>query len=182
MKTKIQQVDVVTLTVLKTNPPQLLITASGMASTSGWSAAELRPMRGNAGGQTLFYEFIAEPRQGPGADVLTPITAHAILHIIPADLKKIVVVAATNKQEASHAQPHMPELYDVHLGLGRLRSATGVSKNLSFDEAFRDALKKLPPEEPVGTDQLTTVRVVRTYALFGGFAGFHELHVVVEAF
>lgn len=57
--------------------------------------------------------------------------------------------------------------------------ATGFSKNLSFDEAFRDALTKLPPVEQPGPDRLERVRVLEVGALFGGIAGFHDLTVKV---
>ncbi|MGH3979391.1 MAG: hypothetical protein ACRDRZ_10395 [Pseudonocardiaceae bacterium] len=57
--------------------------------------------------------------------------------------------------------------------------ATGMSKNLSFDEAFRDALAQLPPIEDPHPDQLQRVQVVEIGALFGGIAGFHALTVKV---
>ncbi len=59
--------------------------------------------------------------------------------------------------------------------------ATGFSKNLSFDEAFADALAKLgPPQARPGTaDVLFTVKVVEIGGLFGGIAGFNDLFVRV---
>ena len=57
------------------------------------------------------------------------------------------------------------------------REATGMSRNLSFDEAFADALAQLPPPATQHPDQLTSVVVVETGGLFGGFAGFHHLYV-----
>ena len=58
--------------------------------------------------------------------------------------------------------------------------ATGFSSNLSFDEAFADALANLPePKEPVA-DQLQRIEVQETGALLGGIAGFHHLFVRVS--
>jgi hypothetical protein len=55
--------------------------------------------------------------------------------------------------------------------------ATGFSKKLSIDEAFADAVAKLPALTPAHPDTLETVRVVETGALFGGIAGFHDLYI-----
>lgn len=57
--------------------------------------------------------------------------------------------------------------------------ATGFSKKLSFDEAFADAVAKLPPLEPGHADVLETVRVAEIGAFFGGIAGFRDLWVRV---
>jgi flagellar biogenesis protein FliO len=58
--------------------------------------------------------------------------------------------------------------------------ATGFSGNLSFDEAFADALANLPPLDLGGTaDVLVRVQVVEIGGLFGGIAGFNDLFVRV---
>ena len=58
--------------------------------------------------------------------------------------------------------------------------ATGFSSNLSFDEAFADALANLPePKEPVA-DQLQRIQVLETGALLGGIVGFRHLFVRVS--
>lgn len=58
--------------------------------------------------------------------------------------------------------------------------AIGMSRNLSFDEAFADALSKLPGEMSTFPDQLTTVAVTGISGWFGGIAGFHHLVVRVR--
>lgn len=55
--------------------------------------------------------------------------------------------------------------------------ATGFSKTLSFDEAFADALAKLPAITPTHPDMLESVAVLEIGAFFGGIAGFHDLWV-----
>lgn len=62
---------------------------------------------------------------------------------------------------------------------GAADEATGFSKRLSFDEAFADAVAKLPPATPEHPDMLETVSVQEIGALFGGIAGFHDLWVRV---
>jgi hypothetical protein len=57
--------------------------------------------------------------------------------------------------------------------------ATGFSRNFSFDEAFADALTRLPELNGTTADQLATIHVEETGALIGGFAGFHQLFVRV---
>jgi hypothetical protein len=57
--------------------------------------------------------------------------------------------------------------------------ATGFSRALSFDEAFADALAKLPPDDRPFADALARVQVVEVGGLFGGFAGFNDLYVRV---
>ena len=57
--------------------------------------------------------------------------------------------------------------------------AIGFSKTLRFDEAFADAVTKLPPFTPTDPDALVTIRVLETGALFGGIAAFRDLYVRV---
>ncbi|MGH3625506.1 MAG: hypothetical protein ACRDQ5_27625 [Sciscionella sp.] len=70
-------------------------------------------------------------------------------------------------------------------GNGRARvegaeEATGFSAKLSFDEAFADALDKLPPSDAILADALARVEVLEIGGLFGGFPGFHHLFVRVS--
>jgi len=73
----------------------------------------------------------------------------------------------------------LPILSDLSV---HYREATGYSNSLSFDEAFADALKKLPPPAVKFTDMLETVEVVHIGGSFGGIAGFRRLEVRVRAY
>ena len=53
--------------------------------------------------------------------------------------------------------------------------ATGFSRNLSFDEAFANAVANLPPIEPPVPDALSRVEVLEIGGLFGGIVGFNDL-------
>jgi hypothetical protein len=58
--------------------------------------------------------------------------------------------------------------------------AIGLSKNLSYDEAFADALKNLPPSKNPHPDQRLDVTVIESTGQFGGFAGLHQLAVKIR--
>jgi hypothetical protein len=59
--------------------------------------------------------------------------------------------------------------------------ALGLSPNLSFDEAFADALTKLPVRiDPPHPDSMANVRVLEIGGLFGGLPGFRHLYVRVR--
>lgn len=64
----------------------------------------------------------------------------------------------------------------------RYRESVGYSNKLSFDEAFADAIKKLPPAAVKFSDMLETVEVVHIGASFGGIAGFRRLEVRIRAY
>lgn len=64
----------------------------------------------------------------------------------------------------------------------RYRESIGYSNKLSFDEAFADAIKKLPPASVKFPDMLETIEVVQVGASFGGIAGFHRLEVRIRAY
>ncbi len=64
----------------------------------------------------------------------------------------------------------------------RYRESIGYSNKLSFDEAFADAVKKLPPASVKFPDMLETIEVVQVGASFGGIAGFHRLEVRIRAY
>ncbi len=64
----------------------------------------------------------------------------------------------------------------------RYRESVGYSNKLSFDEAFADALKKLPPPAMKFPDMMETVEVVHIGGTFGGIAGFHRLEVRIRAY
>jgi len=57
-------------------------------------------------------------------------------------------------------------------------TATGYSAAFSIQDAFNDAIKRLPTREPAHPDELERIEVKLIGAEFGGIAGFH--HVFVE--
>jgi hypothetical protein len=61
------------------------------------------------------------------------------------------------------------------------REATGYSDAYSFDEAFADAVRNLPPAEKPFPDQLTTIVVAAIGAEIGGIVGLNRMFVRVKA-
>ncbi|MCA9689334.1 MAG: hypothetical protein KC636_06965 [Myxococcales bacterium] len=82
-----------------------------------------------------------------------------------------------SQETGRHAQAGV--LADINV---RYREAVGYSNKLSFDEAFADALKKLPPPALKFPDMMETVEVVHIGGTFGGIAGYHRLEVRIRAY
>lgn len=93
------RVNAVNLTLLKSLPPQLAITAFGEVSSGGWKNGTLAarhyfvpPADG-----IWDFDFVATPPTGIAIQVILPITAHTTLTAPPAWLKGIRVHSATNR-------------------------------------------------------------------------------------
>ena len=99
---KIAEITDVQLTILKSNPPQLSITAKGNTSSSGWSKPELKPFVYVAPPQDGIYDFdfVAVPPSGGSATVITPVEATYILNPLPETLKGVRMHSAQNNKEA----------------------------------------------------------------------------------
>lgn len=63
---------------------------------------------------------------------------------------------------------------------GTRQEVSGRSRNLSFDEAFADAIKNLPPRTPSHPYEIDVVTVIEIKGEFGGFTGLHDLVVMVR--
>jgi hypothetical protein len=58
--------------------------------------------------------------------------------------------------------------------------ATGYSEAFSFDEAFEDARRQLPPVDPPHPDYIEYVRVLEIGSERGGVVGLNRLYVMVS--
>lgn len=106
---RIYSVESVSVTLLKSNPTQIHISACGKASSTGWTKAELSPwiyVMAPADGIQDF-DFIAQPPTGISLPVLTPIAAEATTTHDPANywgegkpLRGVRIHAQTNAKEA----------------------------------------------------------------------------------
>jgi hypothetical protein len=99
---KIAEVTDVKLAILKSNPPQLSISAKGNVSSSGWTNPELTPFEYVQPPPDGIYDFTfqAVPPTGPAATVMTPVEATYTLNPIPNTLKGVRIHAAQNSKEA----------------------------------------------------------------------------------
>lgn len=74
---KILEVDLVTVLLAKSNPPQVIVEAVGKVSTSGWTGGELNPYTYIVPPQDgiIDFDFTATPPAGLALTVVRPITA-----------------------------------------------------------------------------------------------------------
>src|SRR5256885_17056489 len=104
---KIVQIDSVSVTYIKKNPPQIKIEARGKTATPNWTQPTLAgiiyvqaPPDGMWG-----YDFEATPPTKLGPDVLTDIRAELVLTEIPKGMKGVRVYGETNSKEAKLEGP-----------------------------------------------------------------------------
>lgn len=94
----------VDLKILKSNPPQLHISAIGLVNSGGWTNPRLEPrvyIQFPPDGIQDF-DFVADPPKGTVIQVVLPIAASELWENPPLDLLKGVRVhSATNSIEAS---------------------------------------------------------------------------------
>lgn len=90
------------LSLLKSNPPQLLISAVGTVSSGGWKNPSLdrRHYIAPPSDGILDYDFSASPPVGTAIQVILPIAAQDVLVEIPLWLKGVRIHSATNQVEA----------------------------------------------------------------------------------
>jgi|SRR5690349_16990835 len=162
---------------------QLLVIARGEIPTPGFEV-DLQPSL-----LRIFppqFVLVRRPLPGIFPQVVTPYE-HTEIVPYPANQPTVkihhaegtddVVIEDLDQQTAQFSYP---------AGTGEARTcpegndeATGFSANLSFDEAFANALAALPTPTDPGVDRLQRIEVLETAALIGGIAGFHHLLVRV---
>lgn len=139
MSTKILKVDSVELRLLKSNPPQLLITANGTVSTTGWENPELLILKIAPINGIYQFDFYAAPPTGIVPQILMPISASHVLEEIPKDFKGVQIntssnsieqklgVEEKNEKSASNFTPQLEKLMGIEIEGGKLkiRVATG---------------------------------------------------------
>ena len=162
----------------------LLILAEGDLPTPGYDVdIQQSPLR-------FFppqFNLLRRERPGVWPDVVQPYRyGEAVL--FPSD-RPAVTVHHRDGQDEIEIEPCGKELEGFAAAVGERpnvvtgptpREATGMSRDLSFDEAFADALAQLPPPATSHPDQLMSVVVTETGGLFGGIAGFHHLYVRIQ--
>jgi hypothetical protein len=75
----------VDISIIKTKPPKILITATGEVTTTGWTNPSLEPwfylLAPEDGIQD--FDFVAEPPTGPAGEKITPIAAQLLVDLDP---------------------------------------------------------------------------------------------------
>jgi len=96
------EVKEVVLAILKSNPPQLAITAFGVVRTLGYTNPRLVPFVYIQPPPDGIYDFsfVATAPTGPVGEMISPVTALYIMDPMPSDLKGVRIHASTNQKEA----------------------------------------------------------------------------------
>lgn len=129
--------------ILKSNPPKLLISASGLTRTSGWTSPILIPLFQpgvTPKGGDYRFEFMATPPTGLVPEVLTPISATYLFTSIPRGIQKVTIIASSNEMEEPIGVT--PKSFEPE-ELQDLLECTGVSGTGSFEEALHNAKQGL---------------------------------------
>lgn len=96
-------VSFIDLAIRKTNPPALVINATGQAPTSGYADISLHPVSYTTAPEDGIYEFELQgvPPFEQGATIITKVIAKTYEWVdYPAELKGIRVMAEQNEQTA----------------------------------------------------------------------------------
>jgi hypothetical protein len=130
------------------------------------------------------FELLRIPLPGIWPQVVTPYRrAEIVRYPVGQDVIRVRHADGVDAVPIRECGPDLAQFATLVLGKEAPQGdeATGFSANLSFDEAFRDAVAGLPALDagPVA-DQLATVRVIDIAGLFGGIAGFRHLTVRVR--
>ena len=161
----------------------ILIAARGETPTPGYQVdIEQSPLR-------IFPpRFLLVWSQKPGIwpDVVTPYLVYEVFRF-PQEVAEVTVQHADGQDDVPIEQPDRRLLGSLletasrdGLDAAQTDEATGLSQRLSFDEAFQDALRRLPPIKEPHPDQLEEVQVLEVGGQFGGFAGFRHLFVKIR--
>ena len=94
-------VDDAQVAIMKSDPPQISITAEGTVRTTGWSKARLEPhFYVHPPPDGIYgFEFLATPPDGPAGDAITPIKSEEYTAEMPEGFKGVRIHAETNEME-----------------------------------------------------------------------------------
>lgn len=184
MKQQIYSIEELKITLIKTNPPVLLLNASGLALTSGWKNGQLvlKSSRSDIFNGLWKFDFVADPPSDIYLNALSPIETLYEFAYVPENKIHIVVSGATNSKDTyfgEDADPGKP-MKVLDENNGEIRQSIGYSNTFSFDEAFRNAVQNLP-NDANSVDKLETITVEKIGAHIGGIAGIKQLYVKISA-
>lgn len=130
MNTKVFQVDKVELRLMKSNPPQLVVTASGIVSSAGWDNGELKILDIQPSDGIYQFDFCATPPNEETPQLMMEISATYVYRDIPMDLKGVMIHSSSNsivQQTGSEVKsdagftPHLETLMAVQIEDGKLK-------------------------------------------------------------
>ncbi|WP_305783509.1 hypothetical protein [Symbioplanes lichenis] len=156
--------------------PQILIVAEGKLPSPGFEVDIAEDPRRIFPQQ---FDLVRRPLDGFFPQVVTPYTYSESV-LFPADQAVVTVHHAEGSDEV-RIQKCGRELAAYKRAVAdKGDEATGFSKNLSFDEAFANAVAALPPSTTPIADGIETIVVQEIGGLFGGFFPRRDLFVRVR--
>ena len=160
MSTKILKVDSVELRLLKSNPPQLLITTNGTVSTTGWEKPELLMLEIAPVDGIYQFDFCATPPTAIVSQITMPISASYVFKEIPEDFKGVKINASSNSIEQksgveekiekteSEFSPQLENLMGIEIENEKLKirvSTGGCTTKESFQINVIKGFTGIPP-------------------------------------
>jgi len=118
-----------------------------------------------------------QPTGGICPQIVTPYTRTAVFFIGVYRETVDVVSASGTKSVKVVKVLETAAAQSVAAKAPKHREATGYSADFSFEDAFQDAISKLPPLYP---DELQNFVVTETGAVIGGFLGLRTMFVKVR--
>jgi hypothetical protein len=100
-ETQVYTVEDAQVSIMKSDPPQISVTAEGTVRTTGWSNGRLKPhiyVQPPPDG-IYGFEFLATPPEGESGDAITPITSEEYKAEMPEGFKGVRIHAETNEKE-----------------------------------------------------------------------------------
>lgn len=95
---RIYQVSSIRLTLMKSQPPQLLVEVDGFTATPGWKELELVPLEKKLSADGILdLEFVGKPPSGIVAQVLRPVSADIVITDEVEKIVGVMVHARDNK-------------------------------------------------------------------------------------
>jgi hypothetical protein len=184
MKQQIYSIEGLKVSLIKTNPPILLLRVSGLTLTSGWKNGQLilKSSRADIINGLWKFDFVADPPTGIYLNVLSPIEAIYEFTHVPEKKIQILVSGTSNSKDMYHGKEENPVLPKKGLidSNEEIRYSIGYSNSFSFDEAFRNAVQNLHQGEN-SADKLENIAVEKIGAHIGGIAGIQQLFIKISA-
>ncbi len=167
----------INFTLLKSNPPGLIVEAAGIVPFPVWTDPVLKLQDDSPENGIYEFNFEAkrpEPSGGPVIQPVFTIFAHHQFQTIPDNFRGVIVHAKSNSLEKMY--------YDTSESLNKAASmsqpqetgqfiVSGEADGVSFDEAFKNAMEKAAEIQPPGMDMFTYYKLIDFRVKQGGFVG-----------
>jgi len=126
------------------------------------------------------YHVTSEPYPWPDGGKLVKVACLQEGKPVVLDVEVKIVKSAVTRGGGDIPTPFAIARTETAMPVPQSDTATGYSSAFSFEEAFQNAIDRLPKRPPSHPDELVRIEVKKIGAELGGFVGFHHLFVEVE--